>query len=518
MTAAEPASKRFCGLRGRTGEMKMQNRRRVKVRDTIRFLFGQTERVIHNPSPTMTVLEWLRGETRACGTKEGCAEGDCGACTVALGEPEADGMRWRAVNACILFLPALDGKQLLTVEHLSAPDGTLHPVQQAMVTLHGSQCGFCTPGFVMSLFVLYHDGRGGDRAQALAALAGNLCRCTGYRPIVDAARAACSGPPADRFAAAAAETAARLRALAGGEMLHIERDGQCFLAPRTVFDVVGALAAYPEATLLAGGTDVGLWVTKQHRALPVVIALEHVGGLADIAVEDGVLRLGAGATYEAAFAALTRHWPGMRELLLRLGSRQIRNRGTIGGNIANASPIGDMPPALIVLGATLVLRGAAGTRGLPAEDFFRGYRQTALAPGEFLERIDIPLPVPGEVFATYKVSKRFEQDISAVCGAYRLRVTGGRVEDIRIAYGGMAAVPKRCAGAERTLIGAAWTRDNVTAAMAALDAESSPIDDMRASAAYRRLVARNLLLRLWLETTPQDGVRVRLQPLDEVAA
>lgn len=491
--------------------------------ETIRFLFGDEERAIQNPSPTQTVLEWLRapveeGGARDCGTKEGCAEGDCGACTVVLGEAVGEGMRYRAANACIMFLPALDGKQLLTIEHLRAPDGTLHPVQQAMVEHHGSQCGFCTPGFVMSLFALYHAGKGGERAVANEALAGNLCRCTGYRPILDAARAACAEAPADRFAAAARATAVRLRSLARHQMLAVERDGQRFLAPRDAAELATTLAMHPDATLLAGGTDVGLWVTKQHRRLETVIAVEHIAELAEIVEQDGVVSIGAGVTYEDAFATLARHWPSLAFLLRRLGSRQIRNRGTIGGNVANASPIGDMPPSLIALAATLVLQSTAGTRRIAVEDFFRGYRQTALHPGEFLARIEIPLPAPGEMFATYKVSKRMEQDISAVCGAFRLLLRDGRVDDIRIAYGGMAAVPKRAVATEQTLVGRPWSRASVAAAMAALDGELSPITDMRASAAYRRLVARNLLLRFWLETAPEGTAPVRLAEMEEMPA
>ncbi len=488
------------------------------MRETIRFLLGDAERAIRNPAPTQTVLEWLRMDERACGTKEGCAEGDCGACTVVLGEAAGEGVRYRAVNACIVFLPALDGKQLLTVEHLRAPDGTLHPVQQAMVEHHGAQCGFCTPGFVMSLFALYHAGSGGGRTAANDALAGNLCRCTGYRPILDAARTACAAPPADRFAAASGQIAARLRALASDTMLSAERDGQRFLAPRSAAELAQALAAHPRATLLAGGTDVGLWVTKLHRRLDTVIAVEHVAGLSEVAERDGVLAIGAGVTYEDAFAALAGHWPSLGPLLRRLGSRQIRNRGTVGGNVANASPIGDMPPALIALDATLVLQSAAGERTIMAEDFFRGYRQTALAAGEFLARIDIPLPRADDVFATYKVSKRMDQDISAVCGAFRLRLRDGRVDDIRIVYGGMAAVPKRVVAAEQALGGRLWNRASVAEAMSALDAEMAPITDMRASAAYRRLVARNLLLRFLLETAPDSDAPVRLAMLEEMPA
>jgi xanthine dehydrogenase small subunit len=506
---------------GRSG--RISGRAEATVRETIRFLYGDEVRVITHPPPTQTVLEWLRGPVedggaRACGTKEGCAEGDCGACTVVLGEPAGAGVRYRAVNSCIMFLPALDGKQLLTVEHLRSPDGTLHPVQQAMVEHHAAQCGFCTPGFVMSLFALYHARRGAGRMAALEALAGNLCRCTGYRPILDAARAICGGDPADRFALAAAATAARLRALADDDMLAATRGGQRFLAPRSVAELARTLAANPDATLLAGGTDVGLWVTKQHRRLATVIALERVAELGEIAERDGVLSIGAGVTYEDAYATLTRHWPTIAPMLRRLGSRQIRNRGTIGGNVANASPIGDMPPSLIALDAWLVLGSAGGERRVRTEDFFRGYRQTVLGAGEFLSRIEIPLPHPGDMFTTYKVSKRIDQDISAVCGAFRLRLQAGRVADIRIAYGGMAAVPKRAVAAEAALRGRAWTRASVAAAMAALDDEFSPITDMRASAAYRRLVARNLLLRFLLETAPDGAAQVRLHALEEMPA
>ena len=483
------------------------------MRETIRFLLGEAERSIAGLPPTMTVLEWLRGPARACGTKEGCAEGDCGACTVVLGEAVDGAMRYRAVNACILFIPSLDGRQLLTVEHLRAPDGALHPVQRAMVDLHASQCGFCTPGFVMSLFALYHAATLVDRQSANEALAGNLCRCTGYRPILDAARSACAGAPADRFAANAAATAARLAGLDDGEPLGVVQEGCRFLLPRTSDQLSGLLQTWPEATILAGGTDVGLWVTKLHKTLPAVIALERVADLATVTEQDGLLRIGAGVAYEDALDAIARHWPDFGRMVRRIGSRQIRNRGTLGGNVANASPIGDTPPVLIALDATLVLRAGGERRRIAAEAFFLGYRQTALARGEFLEAIEIPLPAAGQHVAVYKVSKRFEQDISAVCGAFALTLADGAVQSIRIGFGGMAAVPKRATQTEQALLGKPWTQESVTAALAVLDSELSPISDMRASAAYRRMVARNLLLRLFLETKGDAPAR-----LSEVAA
>ena len=454
------------------------------------------------------MLEYLRTVENLRGTKEGCAEGDCGACTIVLGEPRGDGVHYRAVNACIMFTPALDGKQILTVEHLSDADGTPHPVQRAMVEQHASQCGFCTPGFVMSLFALHHAPSPAGRVEVNDALAGNLCRCTGYRPIVDAALAVSHGQPDDGFAAMA-ETAARLRALDTEERLELRHGGQTWIAPRSVAELAEVLLHHPDAVLLAGGTDVGLWVTKQHRVLDTIVTMDAVRDMATVEEADGVLRIGAAAVYEDALAQLAAHYPDFGLLLRRLGSRQIRNRGTIGGNIGNGSSIGDTPPVLIALDASLVLRRGGTERVVPVTEFFLGYRRTALAPGEFIARIDIPLPKPGGQFRCYKVAKRFDQDISAVCGAFNLELIDGRVADIRIGFGGMAATPVRVAAVEQALIGEAWTEANVRAAMNVLDTALTPISDMRASADYRRLVARNLLFKFWLETAAPP-VRTRL--------
>ena len=483
------------------------------MRDSIRFLLGDQPRELRQVSPILTVLEYLRG-IRLIGTKEGCAEGDCGACTVILGEATPAGLRQRAVNACIVFVPALDGKQLLTVEHLRQPDGSLHPVQQAMVDRHASQCGFCTPGFVMSMFALRQTDSVPNRTAVNEALAGNLCRCTGYRPIVDAALDSCAATAADgeKSALHAIQTADRLRALDTMETLSLSHAGQTYIAPRSTDELADILLRYPDAVLLAGGTDVGLWVTKQRRDLPIIVALDAVADLVHIDEADGLIHIGTGATYEDALQVLQAHYPDLGLLIRRIGSRQIRNRGTIGGNIGNASPIGDMPPALIALGATLVLRHGSERRQVPLEHFFTGYRRTVLAPGEFIERIDVPAAKPEEEFRCYKVAKRFDQDISAVCGAFRLNVAGGIVRDIRLGFGGVAATPARAHKAEAALLGQAWTEAAVHAAMLALDSDFAPISDMRASAVYRQTVARNLLFKFYLETGV-TAPRTRLEVL-----
>src|SRR5690606_2749015 len=477
--------------------------------ETVRFLLGHEPREVRGFDPNLTVLNWLREAERCTGTKEGCAEGDCGACTVVLGEPDGDRVRYRAVNACILFMAQLHGKQLITVEHLRRPDGSLHPVQQAMVECHGSQCGFCTPGFVMSLFALYHCARNPDRQRILDALAGNLCRCTGYRPIIDAARRMYELGDGDHFREREAETAARLRALLDGDRLAFARGGKRYFAPRRIDDLAMLCAQFPDATLLAGGTDVGLWVTKQHRDLDMLIYVGAVEELRRLEVTDSHLEIGAAVTYADALDALGTRWPDFGELIRRLGSVQIRNSGTIGGNVANGSPIGDSMPALIALGAELVLRKGTARRALPLEDFYLDYRKTALAAGEFVELIRVPLPQAGQQFRCYKIAKRFDQDISALLGAFRPRLERGRVAEVRIAYGGMAAIPRRARRCEAALRGRPWTAATVARGREALARELAPISDMRASAAYRLLAAQNLLTKFHIETTePAIDTRV----------
>ena len=477
------------------------------MRHKIRFRLGREAREIADIDPTMTVLDYLRLVERRCGTKEGCAEGDCGACTVVLARPEGEGLRYEAVNSCIQFVPTLDGCQLITVEDLKDADGALHPVQQALVDTHGSQCGFCTPGFVMSLFALYRNEAGADRARIDDVLAGNLCRCTGYAPIVEAAKRmyAIGDRAADPFAREEGRTAAALRELDDGETLSVGRDGRRCFAPTTLDGLAELLVRHPDACVLAGGTDVGLWVTKEQRVLETVIYLGRVAELSRLAETPAAIEIGAGVSYSDAMAAIARHYPDFGEVIRRLGSVQIRNAGTLGGNVANGSPIGDSPPALIAAGATLHLRRGADRRAMPIEDFFLDYGKQDRRPGEFVEKIVLPKPAPGARFRNYKISKRFDQDISAVCGAYSLRLEDGGVAEVRIAYGGMAAVPRRAFACEGALAGRPWTRTTVESGMAALAEDFAPITDWRASREYRTRVAANLLLKLYVETSDEAG-------------
>jgi len=471
--------------------------------ETVRFLLNGVPVVIENPAPTRTVLNHLREEHRRTGTKEGCAEGDCGACTVVLGELVDDRLRTRTVNACIQFLPMLDGKALFTVEYLRAGDGTLHPAQQAMVDCHGSQCGFCTPGFVMSLWDKYLEYEGRDerpRRQELADhLSGNLCRCTGYRTILDAGERMFE-PPRRRFDREGVAEA--LRGIARQESLHLRHADGDFHAPRSLAELVRLRAENPAATLLAGGTDVGLWVNKDFRPLGDIIHLGHVAELGRIERRADRVRIGAGVSLGDAYQTMAEHYPELREMWERFASVPIRNAGTLGGNVANGSPIGDSMPWLVALGAEVVLRGPEGARTLPLETLYVGYMRKSMAAEELVEAVEVPLPRPGLLFRTYKLSKRYDSDISAVCAAFALELEGARVTSARVAYGGMAAVPSRAPACEAALVGQTWNEATLERAMRALGEDFTPLSDMRASAAYRTRTAANLLRRCFLETRP----------------
>lgn len=469
----------------------------------IRFLLDGEVQEVRGANPTTTLLEHLRGPLRRTGTKEGCAEGDCGSCTVLVGEAGDEGVTWRAVNSCIQFLPMLHGKALMTVESL-AQDKTPHPVQQAMIDKHGSQCGFCTPGIVMSLYGRAVGAKGAD-APVAEVLAGNLCRCTGYGPIIEVAQGVqAEAPPKVDLAAVSDDMP--LSISFEDEIHGVTRT---WLTPRTTDELAQALLAQPDSTIVAGATDVGLWVTKQRRALPALISISEIAELKTLEETSAGLRVGAGVRYVDAIGAVGKLYPDLAVMMRRLGSTQVRNSGTIGGNIANGSPIGDMPPALIAAGATLILRRGDERRELALEDFFLAYGQQDRRPGEFVEAVFAPRLEAGRLFKVFKLSKRFDQDISAVCGAFSLAVDGGVVTDARIAFGGMAGTPKRAKACEAALIGRPWTEATIEAAMTALDTDYAPMSDMRASAAYRALAARNMLRKVFLET---QGVEARVTP------
>ncbi|CAA9406923.1 MAG: Xanthine dehydrogenase iron-sulfur subunit / Xanthine dehydrogenase, FAD binding subunit [uncultured Ramlibacter sp.] len=481
---------------------------------TIRFLRRGELVSLGNVPPDRTLLEVLREDLGATGTKEGCGEGDCGACTVVLGEPQGDGLSFRAVNSCIRLAHSVDGLAVWTVEDLVSDDGRLHPAQEAMVQCHGSQCGFCTPGFVMSLFGMYQNhvckGRTITRGLAQEELSGNLCRCTGYRPILDAAQQMAQLPavPVDEAA-----VAAKLKQLAAPAAPEYGR----YLAPGTLRDLLAARAANPGAQVVAGCTDVGLWVTKQHRQFAQVLDVTRARELRRIEDYEHHIAIGAAVSLTDAYAALVAQRPQLKTFANRFAGLPVRNAGTLGGNVANGSPIGDSMPLLIALDAQVVLMSSGGHRHLPLEAFYTGYRQTVLAPDELLAWVLVPKPRAAEFLRAYKISKRYDDDISAVCLVIRLELEDGRVARVGIGAGGVAATPVRAQRTERFLAGKPWTVQTAQEAARVLRAEFQPISDMRASAAYRSEVLGNLLQRFWLESQGANDINLEQFELREAA-
>ncbi|MXN45096.1 xanthine dehydrogenase small subunit [Shinella kummerowiae] len=481
----------------------------VEIRSELRFILNGKDVALRDVAPDHTLLDWLRLSRLLTGTKEGCAEGDCGACTVLVGRlTPAGGLVYEGVNACIRFMGSLDGCHVVTVEHVGARNGHLHPVQQAMVDYHGSQCGFCTPGFVMSLYALWMQTPNPSDQQIETALQGNLCRCTGYEPILRAARAISSygGTEKDPLLTERATMIARLKALRDGARVEIADGKHRLVVPASLDDFATLLEASPTATVVAGSTDVGLWVTKHMRDISPVVFIAGLDELKSITVKDGTVSIGAGVTYTEALDTLSQHIPALGPLITRIGGQQVRNMGTIGGNIANGSPIGDTPPALIALASTLTLRKGSVRRTIRLEDYFIAYGKQDRQPGEFVEAVHVPVPAAAEKFAVYKVTKRRDEDITATLGAFRMALAAdGTVAEICIAYGGMAATPKRAFAVEKALVGQPWTEATVEAAMEKYADDYTPLTDMRATADYRALVAKNLLLRFFMETTSSDA-------------
>jgi xanthine dehydrogenase small subunit len=476
------------------------------MRNTIITNINGRDVAITDAPPDQMALAWLRAEG-FISVKEGCGEGDCGACTVALGIPSQDGLDWREVASCLLFLPMLDGRAVLTVEGLSGTGDTPHPVQQAMSAGFGTQCGFCSPGITMSLFAM---GRrpARDEAAIFDGLAGNLCRCTGYRPILDIAR----GLPSLTAGAHEAELAARLRT-ATTEPLSYQAGGRSYVAPTTLADALACHANQPDAWLLAGGTDLGLAITKRHQHPDAIVSLARVPELTAIQEEADGLVIGAAVPYAEILRAIGRRHPEFAVLLRRIGASQVRNQGTFGGNLGTASPIGDSLPGLIALDATLLLASPQGQRRIAAESLVTGYRTTQLAKDELLVSVRLPDLERDDIFRAYKVAKRYDQDISTVSAAFCLRLEDGRVSALRAAFGGVADRPLRAHHLETALQGQPWTLETLASIPAALAEDIAPRDDLRGSARYRRAVAANLVTRLWHETTGSADYPVSLEAL-----
>ncbi len=466
----------------------------VSAASELRFILNGQDVALHGVKANDTLLDHLRLKARLTGTKEGCAEGDCGACTVLLGRLREDVLTYQPVNACICPLAALQGCHVVTIEYLGRAEN-LHPVQAAMVAHHGSQCGFCTPGIVMSLYALWMETPAPTPDEVKTALQGNLCRCTGYAPILRAAMAVVGDPANDLLAVERSDVAARLRSLKLREVLDL---GDAII-PSTKTELAQVLHDHPAATVVAGATDVGLWVSKKMVDIGPAVFIAGLDDL-DYIVDAGArLRVGAGASYARLLSVIEEHVPQLGAYLQRIGGAQVRAMGTIGGNIANGSPIGDMAPALIPLQATVKLRSVAGLRELPLEAFFVSYGKQDLRPGEFLEEVEFLKPSEAARYGVYKLSKRRDEDISTVAAGFWLEEQNGQVAAARLAFGGMAGVPKRAHHAEGALIGKPWDEEHVRAGMVAMEADFDPLSDARGSAEYRMKAAQNMLLRFYLE-------------------
>ena len=469
----------------------------------VEFLLNGKRRRVDGVPPATTVLDWLRGHARLTGTKESCAEGDCGACTIVIGR-EIDGMlRHQAVNSCLMMLPQIAHCTVLTVEGLAEPNGALHPVQQAMIDTDATQCGFCTPGFVMAMFAFHEGGEAAEDSLIHEALAGNLCRCTGYRSIVEACRRAARTPCVDTENDHEADALAALPVCSD-----YRAGGQVFLRPGSLDALFAAMADFPDALRLGGGTDLGLRVSKDREAIAAVISLATVPELQRVNVAADALELGGAVTYTQALPHIDCHFPSFGALFRRIGSRQIRNLGTIAGNLVTASPIGDTIPCLIALGASVTLASRHGERVMPVESFIIGYRKTALRPGEVISAVLIPFLAQDTSFSTYKLSKRFDQDISTVIAAFHLECRNGEVHRVRAVYGGMAERVMRAKNVEAALTGRPWNSDTLANIDVALARDFNPMTDHRGGAAYRLRAAANLLRRFAWETSSEVPMRV----------
>jgi xanthine dehydrogenase small subunit len=491
---------------GQRPTMNVESPRDFTMNNSVQFVLdGKIVEITFDASslrPTTTVLNYLRGLPNHRGVKEGCAEGDCGACTVVIGELEAGKrVKYTAVDSCLMFLPMLHGKQLITIENLKTESGDLHPVQQALVDAHGSQCGYCTPGIVMTMFALYKNAHKPPKEEIANALAGNLCRCTGYRPILDAAADACSKDGNDQFSAHERRVADLLRSISR-ESVSVVTDNQRYDQPATVQECLTLLEEYPDAILVNGATDVALRATKRFEVLPHVIDCSRIEELRKISSASGSLTIGAGTRVSDVMTAVRSDFPAFHQMLTVFAARQIQNVATLGGNIGTASPVGDTLPVLIAYGASIVLRSRKGERIITANEFAKGYRKTERRADELIIAVVLPRPSARAKIHAYKISKRRDLDIATVSAAFRIEMDErGIVSDIALAYGGMAECTKRSIAAEAFLKGKPWNRRHVEEAQQYVDSDFTPISDVRGSTEFRRVAARNLLLKFWSDTS-----------------
>jgi len=474
----------------------------------IKFVYGNQIIQIHNPDPNETVLSYIRTKLRKTGTKEGCAEGGCGACTIVLGELKKGRIIYKAINACIAFIPTLAGKQLVLVEDLVSDDGSLHPVQEAMVNYHGSQCGFCTPGFVMSLFAMYKNYSFFEDNVIKDSISGNLCRCTGYRPIIDAAKSLNKISKFDFFKKNQQRFISLLKKIKH-ENIVISNKNKKYFAPSNVNELIKTLKQYPNSKLLSGGTDVSLVVTKERKDLDSLIYMNSIDELNYIRKNDNYIEVGATTPLIDFESFIKKYFPDFAQILKRYGSTQIRNVCTIAGNIATASPVGDTLPLLLSLDSQIIIKDKDKTKILPLNGFFINYRKTKLKRGQFIHSIRIPLLLKN-IFKAYKISKRIDDDISSVCASFNVEFKNNKVKKIRIAYGGMANIPKRAINCEKILFNSSLSDSIINKAKKSLEKDFKPITDARASQKYRMEVAKNLLEKCFLEIKQKKLIRINI--------